>query len=519
MQHHWYKKIKLRSLILSLGVLSILLTLASSYLAAYKVQRQLLIENTLESNRVYSAKLANVAATFVKTSLGHLGYSASMLTNNMDNRQRLTAEVERLHKQSGQFNSVVVVDKEGRIIASSPAVFAENNLTVSTPSASQSLNAKRPLVTDPFLSPAGNYLVSLSQPIFSEAGDYLGYISGSIYLEKQNILNFLLGSHDYKDGSYLYVVDRNRTIIYHPEASRVGELVSINDAVNTVTQGTHGATPIVNSKGIDMLAGFAPVELAGWGIVAQRPLTATLAPLNSHMKQVILQNSPLILLILLGVWLASTLISRPLWHLAKSTSPQDPTPRQHINVIRAWYFEAAQLKSAIIKSTELLNQRIQELYNDSQTDPMTGLLNRRGMQHVLEQYELNETPFAVMMCDLDHFKVINDTYGHDIGDQVIITFAALLKQLDVAGITLCRSGGEEFIVLIPHSTKAEACTHAQSLHAHLAQTSLPLNAPVTVSIGVAEWTGPTDTVHSVLKVADQALYKAKEQGRNTTVSA
>lgn len=519
MQHRWYKKIKLRSLILSLGVLSILLTLGSSYLATYKVQRQLLIDNTLESNRVYAAKLAAVAATFVKTSLGHLDYSASLLTNGIDNPQRLTAEVERLHSQSAQFNSVVVVNREGLIIASSPAELAQSNLTVSTQNASQSLNAQRPLVTDPFLSPAGNYIISLSQPIFSDEGDYLGYISGSIYLQQQNILSNLLGTHDYKDGSYLYVVDRNRTLIYHPELSRVGEFVSINDAVNDVAQGKFGAHPIVNSKGIEMLAGFAPVELAGWGVVAQRPLTATLAPLNSHMKQVIMQNSPLILMTLLFVWLASTLISRPLWHLAKSTSPQDPTPRQQITDIRAWYYEAAQLKSAIIKSTDLLNQRIRELYNDSQTDPMTGLLNRRGMRHILEKYEYNEVPFTVLMCDLDHFKTINDTYGHDIGDQVIIIFATLLKQLSNAGMTLCRSGGEEFIVLIPHASPDEACSHADALHERLANASFPLDIPVTVSIGAAGWTGSSSSVHSVLKQADQALYKAKQQGRNTTVSA
>lgn len=519
MLYRWFNTLKIRSLILSLGVLSVLITLANSLHASYEVQRELLIENTLESNRVYASKLAAVANMFIKTSYGHLAYSASLLSTNMNVPEVLNAETYRLHSQSAQFNAVVVVNAEGTIVSSSPRTMALEGLTVSTPSARQSLNAKQALVADPFHSPAGNYIISLSQPIFSEQGDYLGYISGAIYLEKNNVLNSLLGTHDYRDGSYLYVVDRNRTLIYHPNPQRIGETVTTNVAVNDVVTGMEGAHPVVNSKGIQMLAGFAPVEKSGWGVIAQRPLEATLAPLNEHIGRVIVKSIPVALLTLLGIWFASMLIAKPLRRLAKGTSNIKQLPEENISQIKAWYYEAQQLKKAIMTSMNVLNERITQLHSDSQTDSMTGLLNRRGMQHLLEKYAADNIPFAVLMLDIDHFKRINDTYGHDVGDKVIKVFATMLKKFERPNDALCRSGGEEFIALLPHTTKKEAFEIAEQFRIQFSQHKMPTKEPITVSIGAAQWPGLPEPIHKVLKQVDQALYLAKQQGRNKTVQA
>ncbi|MCO4320044.1 diguanylate cyclase [Aliidiomarina quisquiliarum] len=517
MFYRWLKKQKVRSLILSLGVASVFITLGNSFYASYEVQRDLLIENTLEANRVYAAKLADVANAFIKTSQSHLAYSAALLSAHMNNPELLNSETLRLHTQSNQFNSVVIVNTEGVIISSSPRAMALDGLKISTENARQSLNAKRLLVANPFVSPAGNYLVSLSQPIFSPHGDYLGYISAAIYLEQDNILRSLLATHDYKDGSYLYVVDRNRTLIYHPNAERIGEVVTINKAVNQVVQGIEGTQTIFNSKGIEMLAGFAPVTQAGWGVVAQRPLEATLAPLNGHISRIVIKSLPLVLVTLLGIWFASTLIARPLRHLAKKTSPIDPAPVQNMNHVQAWYYEAQQLKQAIMNSMDVLNERITQLHSDSQTDPMTGLLNRRGMQQVLEQHAANNIPFAVLMLDIDHFKQINDTYGHDMGDKIICLFANILKEFERPNDALCRSGGEEFIALLPHTTQQQAFELAEQFRTHFSQYKMPTNVQVTVSIGVAYWPGLPMPIHKVLKKVDEALYQAKQEGRDRTV--
>ncbi|MET2736238.1 GGDEF domain-containing protein, partial [Staphylococcus epidermidis] len=89
---------------------------------------------------------------------------------------------------------------------------------------------------------------------------YLGYVGGSIYLKHASILNDLLQVHFHKDGSYLYVVDKNRRLLYHPNTSRIGEQVYNNEVIEAVLSGKHGTQQLVNSQNEAMLAGYAPLQ-------------------------------------------------------------------------------------------------------------------------------------------------------------------------------------------------------------------------------------------------------------------
>ena len=507
-------KINLRTLILSLAILSVLITLGNSFYATYKVQRTLLIDNTLDANRVYAAKLAEVTDVFIKTSQDNLAYSAGLLGSRMGDIDMMTDEVRRLHEQSDTFNSVVIVNAEAVIIAASPQTLALKGLKLDTPSARQSLGAKQPLITDPFISPAGNYLISLSHPVFAPNGDYLGYIGGTIYLEQDNILSEILGTHYYHDGSYLYVVDRNKTLIYHPEEQRIGQVIANNVAIDEVVAGKKDARILFNSQGTEMLAGFAPVERAGWGVVAQRPKQATLTELDGHITNVFLKSLPLTFLTLIGIWVSALFISRPLWQLARNAKVMN---QQDIANIHSWYFEATQLKRAILKGMGLLNDRISQLHNDSHTDPMTGLLNRRGMQQVLDQYQKQQRSFAVITLDIDHFKRVNDSYGHDVGDKVIKALATLMISNARKEDALCRSGGEEFMIFLPNTRLDIALKVAERLRLQVAGFDMPTAGSITISLGIAQWPGEPEVINLTLKHADQALYQAKQQGRNRTI--
>lgn len=513
-------KINLRTLILSLAVLSVLITSGNSFYATYEVQRTLLINNTLEANRVYATKLAEVTDAFLKTTQSNLSYSANFLSSQMDNNDILMDETRRLHQQSGTFNSVYVVNATGTVIAASPQTLDLKGVKVNSTNAPQHLEAKQPLITDPYVSPLGNYMINLSHPIFSANGDYQGYIGGSIYLEQDNILGAILGKHYYHDGSYLYVVDRNKTLIYHPNKERIGQKIANNIAIDDVVAGKEDAHALFNSKGIEMLAGFAPVKRAGWGVVAQRPKQATLAGLDGHIVSVFIKALPLTFLTLLGIWLSAVFISRPLWQLAYNAQLIDKKEAQgNISSVRSWYFEAAQLKLAILKGTGLLNDKISQLHTDSHTDVMTGLLNRRGMQQMLDQYQEKQRSFAVVTLDIDHFKRVNDSYGHDVGDMVIKALAALMKNNARKEDALCRSGGEEFIIFLPDTTLSTALTVAERLRLQVAEFNMPTAGFITISLGIAYWPGDPVIINSILKQADQALYQAKQQGRNRTVTA
>jgi len=160
------------------------------------------------------------------------------------------------------------------------------------------------------------------------------------------------------------------------------------------------------------------------------------------------------------------------------------------------------------------------------TDALTGLFNRRYMEsHVgtlVEQASARGKPLTVLVLDIDYFKSINDTHGHDAGDDVLREFAIRIKK-SIRGIDLaCRYGGEEFVVVMPETDMAVATMVAERLRRRIAAEPFPINQgqrtiPVTLSIGIAALRGQDDNAASLLKRADQALYRAKRDGRNRVV--
>jgi two-component system cell cycle response regulator len=165
-------------------------------------------------------------------------------------------------------------------------------------------------------------------------------------------------------------------------------------------------------------------------------------------------------------------------------------------------------------------RRLREL---SHTDPLTGLYNRRYLMMSLDQ-EMERTrrtglPTGLIMLDLDHFKRLNDTYGHHFGDAVLVRVAVLLKEsirkLDVS----CRYGGEEFAIILPGTRLPQAVRLANRLRETLAKSWLePRGADgrLTASFGVETFTGRDDmTPKTFLRQADRWLFLAKAQGRNT----
>lgn len=154
------------------------------------------------------------------------------------------------------------------------------------------------------------------------------------------------------------------------------------------------------------------------------------------------------------------------------------------------------------------------------TDPLTGLLNRRALFAAVPEGPLADGT-AVLMLDLDRFKAINDSFGHARGDQVLVGFAALLRQFTGPGDLVARLGGEEFCVLLDVLASAEAERLAERIRAALANGE-PLSpgfGSPTVSIGLAVASGGEDSFDSLLRRADRALYAAKDGGRNTVRSA
>jgi two-component system cell cycle response regulator len=161
------------------------------------------------------------------------------------------------------------------------------------------------------------------------------------------------------------------------------------------------------------------------------------------------------------------------------------------------------------------------------TDQLTGLHNRRYMTRHLDSLVANAKrsgkPLSFVIMDIDYFKQVNDTHGHDIGDEVLKEFAARIAA-NTRGIDLaCRYGGEEFVVAMPDTDLAFAASISERLRHSIETTPVQISrAPhklnLTISIGIAQAEGGGDTADALLYRADQALYKAKRAGRNRVVA-
>jgi diguanylate cyclase (GGDEF)-like protein len=162
-----------------------------------------------------------------------------------------------------------------------------------------------------------------------------------------------------------------------------------------------------------------------------------------------------------------------------------------------------------------------ELRTQAIRDPLTNLFNRRYLDDTLDR-ELARAarehyPVCVIMLDIDHFKQVNDTYGHEAGDQVLKTLADTLSARNRRGDFACRFGGEEFVVVMPNITAEVAYQRAEELRTTLNSLPIPygqfrLNA--TISIGIACYPSNGEERESLLRAADRAMYAAKKAGRN-----
>lgn len=174
--------------------------------------------------------------------------------------------------------------------------------------------------------------------------------------------------------------------------------------------------------------------------------------------------------------------------------------------------------STIIIALGLNGLRLNRLLKDlSQTDALSGLYNRRYMSKRLEEeilkYQRYKTPFSVLLLDIDYFKKINDTFGHDKGDLVIKKISSLMQK-NIRNTDICaRWGGEEFLILAPNSDLNGAIKLANNLKELIENSEFEINSNVTVSIGVSSMNKYLEE-ENLLKLVDNALYKAKEKGRN-----
>lgn len=178
------------------------------------------------------------------------------------------------------------------------------------------------------------------------------------------------------------------------------------------------------------------------------------------------------------------------------------------------------LISRLQKRVEGLVARLSET---ARRDPLTGLLNRRGFEDQLEaelaRATRSERPVGLILCDVDHFKTVNDRLGHPAGDAVLLRVAGVLEGIGRRGDTVARLGGEEFVFIVADADAELAFQLAERARVALERTFADEPVPLTASFGTVAFPADGTTAASLLEAADRALYEAKRGGRNRSTRA
>lgn len=398
---------------------------------------------------------------------------------------------------------------------SSPEAIGVVNKILTSEAALQALTEKVPLVSEPYIGVTGRFIILVSVPIFNTNGEYEGFIGGSIYLNEPNVFEAMLGTHTSNNsGSYVFVISKKGELLYHPDLERVGDVVLANEVVQKVVAGEIGERIVVNTKGVEMLAGYAPVLTAQWGIVSQTPVSNIDAASRELVVKIFLYAIPVIVVLLLIAILLIRYLSRPLQKLASFAEALDADQMDRIPRIHHWNYEANQLHKTMEKAVGAMQTQINSLAQEAHKDTLTGLNNRRTMEKVLQTWLQSDTPFCYIILDIDHFKSVNDTFGHHMGDEVLKFLAQKLLEHAGEKDVSCRFGGEEFVVLTPDGNLDKAYLLAERIRQNIEQSANPIGRPITVSAGVASSVDNQGDIEAVKQRADVLLYKSKQSGRN-----
>lgn len=508
----------LLSLLVSVSVISTLMILTIS---TYHSTKESLTSTYLALNHSKAEKMRHSVGSLFISMRTHLESTVEFLERyeGMTDKE-IHEQLELLRVSSGYFNSFSWVDETGVIRVNTPGGIGLEGTKLTSGVTKDVLDAKMPILTKPYVGPSNRLLILMSQPIYSKDGTYRGLIGGTIYLQKQNVLNQILDNEASDDsGSHYYVVGPQGTLLFHPQSQRIGENFSEHSLVRKITEGKSGTEIGTNARGVPMISAYSYIPEAKWGIVQQTPYSFVEDLLMIELQQLLMRVFvPFLVLLLLSIYIArklaepfnrlGTLVNRLAEGIIISQSEKEVLTEAH------WNREADLLTKSVSMAFETIERNNQQLTQSALTDSLTGLPNRRNLDEVLSVWSREGRLFSLLVLDIDHFKSINDTYGHQVGDETLKKMAETLSTVVRKNDFCFRYGGEEFVLLLPDTDSMSAYNVADKIRRKIEKTSFIPDKTITVSIGLSEYPAQTNSVTELFGFADAALYTSKVEGRN-----
>jgi diguanylate cyclase (GGDEF)-like protein len=331
----------------------------------------------------------------------------------------------------------------------------------------------------------------------------------------------------------LSVIDVKGTILARkPEMKgHIGEKLWNAKVIEAVLTSMEGELEAKGTDGVDWLLAHEVVAKNPDGAFPLRvlvtvPLNRVFADANKALVRDLLGIIIATLFLLVGAWYgAEWFMLRKVRALLRAANQMRAGDLKARTGIRYGGEELSQLARAFDDMAGALQEREQKLHEQAISDPLTGLYNRRYLSEFLQRELVrarrSATPVAVVLLDLDRFKRVNDSFGHEAGDQVLTVVGALLKSKVRGSDIACRYGGEEFVLVLPQAGVDAANRRAED--ARLAIADLDLNhagrplGKMTASLGIAVFPDHAEDIDSLLRAADVALYAAKGAGRNRVI--
>ncbi len=390
-------------------------------------------------------------------------------------------------------------------------------------------------------------VVMVAVPILNEKGEWTGTIAVAVQLK---FFTDKLSSIKLKEGSYSWLSDAKGLIVSHPD-ERLVLKANINNLGNFNYTGFSAVVKETKLKpngygrysdegnNEPNIVTFAKVDyLPGWNLFVSTKESEVFQEIYHALYEVLISSFVLMLIFLLLVRKLANKITQPIVQLTKDaelsveqkknciTVANSKDEIEHLskafyNAIQKNLVHRIHLEEVVHLRTQEILEKNNKLKEIASKDPLTGLFNRRAFASIIEKEmslieEGKSTPTLVIF-DIDHFKEINDTYGHSIGDEILSILSDKLSSYVSDDNIICRWGGEEFVILVSKSPSNSLISHLDNIREKISRVDFSPVDKLTVSIGVATIKAG-DSFEAWFNRADAALYKAKSSGRNCIVT-
>lgn len=435
---------------------------------------------------------------------------------------KVQAQLEQRIGLRDEFANVAALDRNGQLIAN----LQDRRMVGKLNSHGRhffrdTLAAQESVVSTPFRSVlTGRPVVAVTQPVLNQAGAIDYVLVGTIDLQRPAFAGQLQALRGHASG-YLFIIAADGTTVYHPDASRLLARETPGSLAHSVLTEPDGWRADLQDRGRAIMLAHTRLKRVDWTIAVAVPLEDVFAAMGSVRLRAL--GTAALAALLAGVlgWLLVRAMLAPLYQLYGRVLAlgRDEVDVEQFNSARPDEF--GQLSRAfyqVSRQQQLAERNPQRL---ATTDPLTGAHNRRMFDEffpqALKRAIRSDQQIGLAVLDIDHFKAINDTHGHQAGDAVLVQFADRLRQAVRSTDTVARIAGDEFVIVFEHLDAAHDVNLLGQKVVAAMKAPFSVNGKaleVTASIGIALTTELPADVDKVMLAADQALYCVKAAGRN-----